>query len=158
MTRNGRFASATTAALLALSSIFSSTSSAQAADFIIDYADPGICGEDRFLRTIVKRFHHQVTHVPNLPDVDILDFRRIYEKRYLPEQERWPIGRRYCGATVHLSDGGERPIWYLIEEGMGFASIGDNVEFCVSGFDRWYVYNGDCRVLREPPPGLPAEL
>ena len=35
-----------------------------------------------------------------------------------------------------------------IEEGMGFASIGDNVEFCVSGFDRWMVYNGRCRVLR----------
>ena len=59
-----------------------------------------------------------------------------------------PIGRRYCGATVILSDGHDRDIWYLIEEGMGFASIGDNVEFCVSGFDRWYVYNGRCRVLR----------
>jgi hypothetical protein len=31
---------------------------------------------------------------------------------------------------------------------MGFAGMGDNVEFCVSGFDRWYVYNGRCRVLR----------
>ena len=31
---------------------------------------------------------------------------------------------------------------------MGFASIGDNVEFCVAGFDRWMVYNGRCRVLR----------
>lgn len=131
---------------------------AYAADFILDYVDPGICGDDRFLRTIVKRFRHQVTHVPNLPDVDIVEFTRIYEKRYLPEQERWPIGRRYCGATVYLSDGATRPIWYLIEEGMGFASIGDNVEFCVSGFDRWYVYNGSCRILREPPPPLPARL
>lgn len=157
MPHHGRFASAMMCAALALSSILSATPDAQAADFIIDY-DPGICGEDRFLRAIVKRFRHQVTHVPNLPDVDIVDFRRIYEKRYLPEQERWPIARRYCGATVQLSDGGERPIWYLIEEGMGFASIGNNVEFCVSGFDRWYVYNGDCRVLSEPPPGLPAEL
>ena len=31
---------------------------------------------------------------------------------------------------------------------MGFASIGDGVEFCVSGFDRWNVYNSGCRVLR----------
>ena len=31
---------------------------------------------------------------------------------------------------------------------MGFVGIGDNVEFCVSGFDRWMVYNGRCRVLR----------
>ena len=62
--------------------------------------------------------------------------------------DNWPIGRRYCGATVALSDGHDRDIWYLIEEGQGFASIGDNVEFCVSGFDRWMVYNGRCRVLR----------
>ena len=59
-----------------------------------------------------------------------------------------PIGRRYCGAKVLLSDGQDRDIWYLIEEGQGFVGIGDNVEFCVSGFDRWYVYNGRCRILR----------
>ena len=47
-----------------------------------------------------------------------------------------------------LSDGRKRSLWYLIEYGMGLASIGDNVEFCVSGFDRWLVYNGGCRVLR----------
>ena len=110
--------------------------------------DPGICGDTRFLNTIEKRFRHQVTHVPNLPNVEILEFRDLYEVRYLPERERWPIGRRYCKGTVLLSDGEARPIWFLIEEGMGFASIGDNVEFCVLGFDRWHVYNGACRVLR----------
>jgi hypothetical protein len=36
----------------------------------------------------------------------------------------------------------------LIEGRMGFAGIGENVEFCVSGFDRWLVYNGRCRVLQ----------
>ena len=70
-----------------------------------------------------------------------------------------PIARRYCGATVELSDGRRRDIWYLIEERMGFATLldgfhlanetrGSNVEFCVAGFDRWMVYNGACRVLR----------
>lgn len=158
MKRLGRVAGTCLAALFAVLAVAPATPPAYAADFILDYVDPGICGDERFLRTIANRFRRQVTHVPNLPDVDIVEFTRIYEKRYLPEQERWPIGRRYCGATVYLSDGGARPIWYLIEEGMGFASIGDNVEFCVSGFDRWYVYNGDCRVLREPPPPLPAKL
>jgi hypothetical protein len=158
MKRQRRLAGACVAAVSALMPLFSTASSVRAADFILDYADPGPCGDDRFLNSIVKDFRYQVTHVPNLPDVDILEFREIYEKRYLPEQKRWPIGRRYCGATVSLSDGDQRPIWYLIEEGMGLASIGDNVEFCVLGFDRWYVYNGDCRVLREPPPPLPSEL
>lgn len=146
------------AATLAASAFALAGTAAKAADFVRDYADPGICAEGRFLNAIERRFRHQVTNVPNLPDVDILEFYQIYEKKYLPETNRWPIARRYCGATVRLSDGRDRPIWYLIEEGMGFASIGDNVEFCVSGFDRWYVYNGGCRVLREPPPSLPAKL
>ena len=83
-----------------------------------------------------------------MPDVDIADLREIHEHRYLPYGEDWPIARRYCGATADLSDGRSRTIWYLIEDGMGFAGIGDNVEFCVSGFDRWMVYNGRCRILR----------
>jgi capsid protein len=58
------------------------------------------------------------------------------------------IGRRYCGATVVLSDGSKRDLWYLIESRMGFVAANQNVEFCVSGFDRWFVYNGRCRVLR----------
>lgn len=122
---------------------------AGAADYIRVYEDNGgICGHGSVLGAITRRFRHQVTHVPNLPDVDIVDFYGIYQKRYLPETESWPIARRYCGATVRLSDGRDRPIWYLIEYGQGFASLGDNVEFCVSGFDRWHVYDGNCRVLK----------
>jgi len=66
----------------------------------------------------------------------------------LPAQEDRPNYFTLCGATVTLSDGRDRSVWYLIEEGQGFASIGNNVEFCVAGFDRWLVYNGRCRVLR----------
>jgi len=123
--------------------------SATAADMVVlDYENPGVCAEQRFLGKITNRFRYQVTHVPNLPDVAIVGFYGIHQHRYKAASEKWPIGRRYCGATVELSDGQQREMWYLIEEGMGFASIGDNVEFCVSGFDRWYVYNGRCRVLR----------
>jgi hypothetical protein len=125
------------------------TQAAQAADLAV-YSDDdgGVCGQPWVLSKITSRFSHQVHHVPHLPDVQITDFRRIHQHRYLPANDTWPIGRRYCGATVSLSDGRDRTIWYLIEEGQGFASIGDNVEFCVSGFDRWMVYNGRCRVLR----------
>lgn len=110
--------------------------------------DSGACGEAWVLNKITSRFRYQVQHVPHLPQVDIVDFRGIHEQRDLPAGDNWPIARHYCGATVALSDGRDRAIWYLIEEGQGFASIGDNVEFCVSGFDRWMVYNGRCRVLR----------
>ncbi len=109
--------------------------------------DGSVCGTPSVLNRITSRFGHQVRHVPNLPDVAITDFSRVHLRRSEPASERWPIARHYCGATVTLSDGRDRSIWYLIEEGQGFASLGDNVEFCVAGFDRWMVYNGACRVL-----------
>jgi len=106
------------------------------------------CGNTEILARIQSKFRHQVTHVPHLPDVDIVEFRKIHQHRYIPFGEQRPIARRYCGATAELSDGKRRTIWYLIEDRMGFAGVGDGVEFCVSGFDRWFVYNGRCRVVR----------
>ncbi|ESY63326.1 MAG: hypothetical protein E5Y02_12170 [Mesorhizobium sp.] len=149
-----RFAKSALAALISLCTSLAAplgvTQAVQAADLVGVYPDDdgGVCGEPWVLNKITHRFSYQVHHVPHLPDVQITDFRRIHQHRYLPANDTWPIGRRYCGATVSLSDGRDRTIWYLIEEGQGFASIGDNVEFCVSGFDRWMVYNGRCRVLR----------
>ncbi|CCV06056.1 conserved exported hypothetical protein [Mesorhizobium metallidurans STM 2683] len=148
-----RFARSALAALIALCTPLGTslgvTQAVHAADLGVYSGDDGsVCGEDWVLKKITNRFSYQVRHVPQLPDVEIVDFQRIYQHRYLPADETRPIGRRYCGATVSLSDGRDRTIWYLIEEGQGFASIGDNVEFCVSGFDRWMVYNGRCRVLR----------
>ncbi|MEW9807550.1 hypothetical protein [Mesorhizobium marinum] len=136
------------AALLGLASSFASAPSALAADPAVYSSDSGVCAERWVLGRIERNFAYQVRHVPNLPLVAITAFQNIHEHRYLPAQEDRPIGRTYCGAKVVLSDGGYRDIWYLIEEGQGFASMGHNVEFCVSGFDRWYVYNGRCRVLR----------
>jgi capsid protein len=147
-----RFAKSALAALISLCTPLAAplgvTRAVQAADLGAYSDDDGVCGQPWVLNKITSRFSYQVHHVPHLPDVQITDFRRIHQHRYQPASETWPIGRRYCGATVSLSDGRDRTIWYLIEEGQGFASIGDNVEFCVSGFDRWMVYNGRCRVLR----------
>lgn len=111
------------------------------------------CDDPAMLNRIVSKFRHQVRNVPHLPDVEIVDFRRIHQHRYLAFRDNSfprdrPIARRYCGATALLSDGRKREVWYLIEDRMGFAGVGDGVEFCVSGFDRWKVYNGRCRVLR----------
>lgn len=143
-----RFAKLLFAALIGLSTTLGVAPAVHAADLAAVYTDGSVCAEPWVLRRITDRFRYQVRHVPHLPDVEILDFRRIHQHRYLPARDNWPIGRRYCGATAVLSDGRDRTVWYLIEEGQGFASIGDNVEFCVSGFDRWMVYNGRCRILR----------
>ena len=136
------------AVVIGLSAALAAVPSAKAADLGVYVGDPGICGQNWVLGRITRNFAHQVRHVPNLPHVAITDFHNIHERRYLPSHEDNPIGRRYCGATATMSDGISRDVWYLIEEGQGFASMGSNVEFCVSGFDRWYVYNGRCRVLR----------
>jgi capsid protein len=147
-----RFAKSALAAMISLctpvAATLGVTQAVQAADLTVYSDDDGVCGQPWVLSKITSRFSYQVHHVPHLPQVQITDFSRIHQHRYYPANDTWPIGRRYCGATVSLSDGRDRTIWYLIEEGQGFASIGDNVEFCVSGFDRWMVYNGRCRVLR----------
>lgn len=126
------------------------THQATAADMVrgVYAADPGVCANTRVLGTISSKFGHQVRHVPNLPQVGIAEFLNIRENRFQPSQPDWPIERRYCQASVALTDGYTRDVWYLIEHPMGFAGIGSNVEFCVLGFDRWKVYGGNCRVLR----------
>jgi hypothetical protein len=123
---------------------------ARAADPVYVAVDtPGICANQAVLDRITSRFHHQVHHVPHLARVAITDFHRIRESRHQPQiaGER-PIDRRYCHAKAELSSGVSRDVWYVIERPMGFAGLGSNVEFCVSGFDRWNVYDGRCRVLR----------
>lgn len=119
---------------------------AAAADMVaVEVTQPGVCASERVLHRIRHRFDHQVRNVPNLPQVAITDFQRIRESRHLPRRADRPIDRRYCNATVYLSNGVKRTVWYLIEKPMGLAGIGSNVEFCVAGFDRWHVYGGRCR-------------
>lgn len=138
------------AAALALSWATLAPGAAVSADLIrgVHAYDPGVCGNERVLGTIGRRFDHQVRNVPNLPLVGIAAFHHVRENRYLPSLPDRPIDRRYCQAKVALTDGHHRDIWYLIEIPMGFAGVGSNVEFCVAGFDRWNVYGGGCRVLR----------
>jgi hypothetical protein len=146
-----RFATTVLAALASLAAPLGAVPATFAADlpgYVYEGNDGSVCGEAWVLNRITSRFRYQVHHVPHLPNVDIVDFRGIQQNRYMPASEKWPIARHYCRAQVALSDGRDRSIFYLIERGQGFASMGDNVEFCVSGFDRWMVYNGRCRVLR----------
>lgn len=121
---------------------------ASAADMVYVSVDqPNVCASDRVLNRITHRFRHQVRNVPHLPQVDIQDFYQVRESRYTPRHEDNPVERRYCQATAALSNGQSRTVWYLVERPMGFVGFGSNVEFCVSGFDRWNVYGGRCRVL-----------
>ena len=144
-----RLVNALLAATLAASGMIAAPV-AIAADMIegVYASDPGACAHPRVLARISNRFDYQVRNVPHLPNVSIDAFHRIGQTRYLPAHEDRPVERRYCHARVALSNGKHRTVWYLLENPWGFAGVGTSVEFCVSGFDRWKVYNGNCRVLR----------
>jgi hypothetical protein len=106
------------------------------------------CDDEKVLNRITSKFRTQAREVHHDKTLAIDGYDNVHQHRYNDEREFRPIARRYCGATVSLNDGRRRTIWYLVERGVGFASVGDNVEFCISGFDRWNVYNNACRVLR----------
>jgi hypothetical protein len=105
------------------------------------------CSEPAILAKISSRFIHQ-SHEVHHDKLRIEAYSNVHQHRNYPADEKHLIARRYCGATASLSDGRRRTLWYFIETHQGFVGIGDNVEFCVSGFDRWNVYNAHCRVAR----------
>ena len=65
-----------------------------------------------------------------------------------PYTEPGIIERSYCMADSVMTDGQFRTVYYAIEYGVGFASIGDYVDFCVLGLDPWHVHDGSCRTVR----------
>lgn len=140
------------AASFAVGVALSSAAPVMAADYVengpASYDDT--CGKASVLNRIVHKFSYQVRHVPNLPQVAISNITDVQQTRYEPGlvPELDAVTRHYCRATAHLSDGNQQPVWYLVEEGQGFVGIGNNVEFCLAGFDRWHIYNGSCRTLR----------
>lgn len=108
------------------------------------------CSDEKMLNRITKRFRVQAKKVLHHPELEIIDISGVHQHRYEPQDVHLdrPIARRYCHGTAQFNDGAHRKIWFLIEGGAGFASYSDNVEFCISGFDRWNVYDAYCRVLR----------
>lgn len=135
------FASKIATAIFCCLLVFVVSTAAQAGD------DTRACDDPHILRSISERFVHQSYQV-NRNWMRIKAFDRVHEHRAEGKSEFSPVARRYCGATVTLSNGRNREVWYLIESNAGLAGLGNDVEFCVSGFDRWNVYNASCRVLR----------
>jgi hypothetical protein len=105
------------------------------------------CTDARVISAIEKRFAKaSPVHLGRELAIDRLN--RIHEHRLAKPNIARTVSRRHCHATAHLSDGKRRAVWYVIEDGWGFAGHGDKVEFCLSGLDPLHVYGGHCRAIR----------
>ncbi len=65
-----------------------------------------------------------------------------------PFAEPGLVARDYCMANSIMTNGDARPVYYVIEHGLGFAGLGRDIDFCVPGLDPWHVHDGDCRTVR----------
>lgn len=105
------------------------------------------CDSPKVLSNIAERYHWANTHTwgNNLAFREVAS---VTETQFRPGDPGL-IDRRFCKADVYIADN-VRPtaVYYLIEERMGFASIGWYVDFCVSGQDPWRVHDGWCRTVR----------
>jgi hypothetical protein len=58
------------------------------------------------------------------------------------------IPRRFCTATVWISDGRKTRVDYSVREDLGIISATWGVEFCVHGLDRNWAFNPACKMAR----------
>ncbi len=77
----------------------------------------------------------------------ITGFADVHETAFRPWQSD-NIPRRYCSGDVMVSDGRMRHVHFSIIEDGGFASLGQGVEWCVTGLDRNWAYNPACRAAK----------
>ena len=135
--------------MLAFAAILMSATFAPAADVTV--APPvavahNVCADTDVLDRIIDRFAWAERNT----------WRRgfIIEALHNPRPSGHPyaepgiIERSYCMADSVMTDGQFRTVYYAIEYGVGFASIGDYVDFCVLGLDPWHVHDGSCRTVR----------
>jgi hypothetical protein len=65
-----------------------------------------------------------------------------------PYAEPGLVKRDYCMADAVMTDGTSRPVYYVVEHGLGFVGLGSDIDFCVPGLDPWHIHDGDCRTVR----------
>jgi hypothetical protein len=75
----------------------------------------------------------------------ILGFERVREIAFDSWAEN-TIPRRFCSAVALMSDGRKRSVRYWIGEDTGFIGASWGVEWCVTGLDRNWAYNPECKM------------
>lgn len=139
------------AKLLISLSLATAAPGAFAADYIgngqVQSYDAGVCSEASVLGFITSRFEYKDANYLHA-NLSIAEIRNMGQNRQELRDETHLVEREYCRATAVMTDGGQRSLYYLIERPWGFAGVGRNIEFCVSGLDPWFVYGARCASLR----------
>ena len=138
--------------LLAALAVCAGAASARAADLpgpiLIreQIAVEDACGDPNVLGRIVERFAWAEEHTWRRGFIMAsLQNARLSGHPYF---EPGIIERRYCMADATMTNGSPHTVYYAIEFGQGFASIGNYVNFCVLGLDPWHIYDEACRTVR----------
>jgi hypothetical protein len=79
--------------------------------------------------------------------LEIVSFENVRQVAWRP----WgldTIPRRFCSATVLISDGHKRRIDFSVREDLSFIGASWGTEWCVVGLDRHYAYAPACQQAR----------
>jgi hypothetical protein len=104
------------------------------------------CAEPLALGTISMRFAETERMYWNSA-LNINSFSNVREVAYRPWGESFQP-RRYCSATVVLSDAKPHQMFYSIVSDSSFQGYTWGVEWCVTGLDRNLAYAPDCKMAR----------
>ena len=104
------------------------------------------CADSPVIDTIQSRFS-SAAPVARGTSADIASVGKVTET-HAGQLGPSPTLRRYCTAEARLSDGHRTTLYYLVEQGAGYASATWNVDFCLAGFDPWRVHDGRCHSVR----------
>lgn len=106
------------------------------------------CDDPGVIETIRGKFAHADAHVLKR-GVSLAAVTKVRQS-YLGRIDGSPIVRRFCHAAAHVTDR-HRPstLYYLIEQDYGFVGVTWNVEFCIAGYEPWFVHDGNCRTVRK---------
>ncbi|SJZ85649.1 hypothetical protein [Consotaella salsifontis] len=132
---------------LAAAAAASSVPAARAADLLVAPVAIGPCGDGDVLADVEDQFEYGAPRTLG-SQLQIVEFSNLRERGYLPRTETSPIERHYCQGQALMSDGRYHMVYYVIEDPMGFASMGRRAEGCVLGLDPWHVYGANCQSLR----------
>jgi hypothetical protein len=98
------------------------------------------------LDTIASRFAQKEGRFWN-SDLRILGFEHVRESAFGPWADG-TIPRRFCSAVATVSDGRKHDVYYWIGEDTGMIGSSWGVEWCVTGLDRNWAYNPNCKMAR----------